>query len=124
MDVFDAFPQAIEEWTIAEMTYGTIQGNKLTNPKKIRVIVDEGTAGDQNNSPNAAAIASDTLLYAVPADLPTTDTSELVSDYAIKDPAGRTFAIIDAGAGKNQHTGRLEHIELRLRPTGGLDESE
>lgn len=124
MDVFEAFPLAIEEWTIAEMAYGTITGNTLSNPKKIRVIVDEGTSGDQTNSPSAATIASDTLLYVVPADLPTTDTSALVADYAIKDPNKHTFAIIDAGAGKNQHTGKLEHVELRLRPIGGLDESE
>ena len=124
MDVFEAFPQAIEEWTIAEMAYGTITGNTLSNPKTIRVIVDEGAGADQNNSPSAATIASDTLLYVMPADLPTTDTSALVADYAIKDPQNRTFAIIDAGAGKNQHTGQLEHVELRLRPIGGLDESE
>lgn len=124
MDVFEAFPNAIQSWTIAKMTYGTIRGNCLANPKSIRVIVDEGMNADQTNSPGSASIASDTLLYAIPADLPTVDTSALVADYAIKDPNGRTYAIIDAGAGKNQHTGQLEHIELKLRPIGGLDESE
>lgn len=124
MDAFEAFPNAITTWTIAKMAYGTIRGNQLTNPKSIRVIVDEGENADQTNAPGAASIASDTLLYAMPADLPTTDTSSLVADYAIKDPQNRTYAIIDAGAGKNQHTGRLEHIELRIRPIGGFDESE
>lgn len=123
MDVFEAFPNAIESWQIGEMSYGTIQGNKLGKTNAVRVIVDEGTNGDQNNAPSAATIASDVLLYAVPADLPTTDTSELVANYAIKSPAGRVYAIIDAGAGKNQHTGQLEHIELKLRPTGRIEEA-
>lgn len=123
MDVFNAFPNAIETWKIGEMSYGTIQGNKIGQTQSVRVIVDEGTNGDQTNSPSAATIASDTLLYAMPADLPTTDTSELVADYAIKSPAGRVYAIIDAGAGKNQHTGKLEHIELRIRPTGKIEEA-
>lgn len=125
MDIFNAFPEAIETWSIGEMSYGTIQGNKLTEVSDIRVIVDEGDSGKQDSAPNEATIASDTLLYAMPEDLPTTDTSTLVSDYAIVSPAGRTYAIIDAAQGRNQHRGRLEHIELRLRPTGALiDESE
>jgi len=125
MDVFNAFPEAIETWQIGEMSYGTVEGNKLTKPQNVRVIVDMGDSAKQDSSPNEATISSDTLLYAVPSDLPTTDTSTLVSDYAIKSPAGRIYAIIDAAQGRNQHRGQLEHIELRLRPTGALeDESE
>lgn len=125
MDVFNAFPEAIETWQIGEMSFGTIEGNKLNKTENIRVIVDEGTSADQERSPNEARIASDTLIYAVPGDLPTTDTSALVTDYAIKSPAGRIYAIIDAAQGRNQHRGQLEHIEMRLRPTGALeDESE
>lgn len=123
MDVFEAFPNAIESWEIGEMSYGTIQGNKLGKTSAVRVIVDEGTNGDQNNAPSAATIASDVLLYAMPQDLPTTNTSELVADYAIMDPDGHVYAIIDAGAGKNQENGRLEHIELKLRPTGSIQEA-
>ena len=123
MDVFNAFPEAIETWAIGEMSYGTVQGNKLTKVADIRVIVDEGESGKQDSAPNEATIASDTLLYAMPEDLPTTDTSTLVSDYAIMSPAGRTYAIIDAAQGRNQHRGRLEHIELRLRPTGALTDA-
>lgn len=124
MVVFEAFPEAIETWHIGEMTYGTITGNKLANLQAVRVIVDEGDSASQNNAPNAATIASDTLLYAEPQDLPTTDTSALVSDYAVKDPHGRIYAIIDAGAGKNQQHGKLEHIELKLRPTGAIEQSD
>lgn len=124
MDVFEAFPEAIETWHIGEMAYGTITGNKLANLQAVRVIVDEGDSASQNNAPSAATIASDTLLYAEPQDLPTTDTSSLVSDYAVKDPHGRIYAIIDAGAGKNQNHGKLEHIELKLRPTGAIEQSD
>lgn len=125
MDVFEAFPEAIETWSLGEMSYGTITGNKLKKVADIHVIVDEGDSAKQDSSPNSAQIASDTLLYAEPADLPTTDTSTLVSDYAVKDPNGRIYAIVDAAQGRNQHRGRLEHVELRLRPTGALeDESE
>lgn len=120
MDVFEAFPNAIERWTIGEVNYGTIQGTIIENSQEIRVLVDQGTNGNPTAAPSAATIASDTLLYAVPEDLPTTDTSELVADYIITDPSGKTFEIIDAGAGKNQHTGKLEHIELKLRPTEAL----
>lgn len=125
MDVFNAFPEAIETWSLGEMSYGTIQGNKLTKIADIRVIVDEGDSAKQSSAPSLAQIESDTLIYAMPDDLPTTDTSTLVSDYAVKSPAGRIYAIVDAAQGRNQHHARLEHIELRLRPTGALeDESE
>jgi hypothetical protein len=125
MDVFEAFPNALEEWNIGEVNYGTMRGTIIVRTSKIRVIVDKGTSGDQTNAPGAATIASDTLLYVVPADLPTTDTSELVTDYIITDPKGRDYEILDAGEGKNQHTGRLEHIELKLRPTEAIrEESE
>lgn len=124
MDVFEAFPEAIETWALGEMSYGTIQGNKLVKVKDIRVIVDEGDNAKQDRSPNSAEIESDTLLYAMPGDLPTTDTSTLVSSYAVKSPAGRVYAIVDAGQGRNQARGRLEHIELRLRPTGAFEDGE
>lgn len=117
MNVFEAFPNAIEQMSIVEVDYGTVIGNTTGEATTIRVIKDEVTTVDPTNSPNAASIATDTLLYVVPADLPTTDTSELVSSYIIQDAKGRSYEIIDAGAGKNQHTGELEHIELKIRPT-------
>ena len=120
MDVFEAFPNAIESWKIGQVSYGTIQGTIIEDERSIRVLVDQGSNSSPTNAPTAATIASDTLLYAVPEDLPTTDTSELVADYIITDPSGRFYEIVDAGAGKNQHTGRLEHIELKLRPTEAL----
>ena len=52
-----------------------------------------------------------------------TSSSELVSGYIIRDAQGRDYEIIDAGAGKNQHTGQLEHIELKIRPTETITRS-
>lgn len=118
MVVFDLFPNAIEAWKIGAVSYGTITGNKMTGEKTIHVVVDAGNSARTDSSPNAATIAIDTLLYCQPAEMPTTDTSTLVSDYMVRDPQGRFYAIEDAGIGKNQHTGEIEHIELKLRPTG------
>lgn len=118
MDVFDLFPNATETWSIGSVSYGTITGNKMTDEKTINVIVDAGNSARTDTSPNAATIASNTLLYCIPDELPTLDTSELVGDYMVRDPEGRFYAIEDAGVGKNQHTGVIEHIELRIRPTG------
>lgn len=119
MTVFDAFPNAIEQgWRIAEMTYSSITGNATTNGQDIDVIIDEGSSSDANQAPNAAGLFADTLIYTKPDQLPTTDTSTLVAGYALIDPSERTWEIIDAGQGKNQDNGQIEHIELRIRQIG------
>ena len=42
----------------------------------------------------------------------------LVANYMLYNSATDTyFMIIDAGVGKNQHTGNIEHLELKVRPT-------
>lgn len=121
--VFQAFPNAIEKWQIVPMAYSTITGNVLDNAKAktIGVIVDEGNASDANPSPNAQDATSDTLIYTNPNEMPTIDTSELVASYAIEAPNGKVFEIVDAGLGKNQDNGVIEHIELKLRQTGVSD---
>ena len=66
MNVFEAFPNAIEQMSIVEVDYGTITGNTTGEAKIIRVIKDEVTTADPTNSPNAATIAADTrfcMLY-------------------------------------------------------------
>ena len=120
MTVFDAFPNAIVQLKIAQVAYSSITGNDidLENAETIDAIIDEGSSSDANQAPNAAGLYADTLIYARPEQLPTTDTSALVSDYAIVDSSGRTWEIIDAGAGKNQDNGQLEHIELKIRQIG------
>lgn len=118
--VFQAFPNAIEEWTIAACKYSTITGNIIPDAddwQNIHVIVDEGSNSEPNQSPNAAGISGDTLLYCQPNELPTIDTADLTANYGVADPYGKTYAIIDAGIGKNQENGQIEHVELRIRQT-------
>lgn len=123
MVVFEAFPEAIETWSLGTMAYGTITGNKFKELNPVRVVVDEGDNSNPASAPNATTIQSDTLLYAMPQDLPTTNTSTLVADYAVKSPDGQIFAIIDAGAGKNQQRGKIEHIELKIRAFGAGEDA-
>lgn len=119
MTVFDAFPNAIEQgWQIAQVTYSSITGNTVTNGTDIDVIIDEGSSSDANQAPNAAGLYADTLIYAKPDQMPTTDTSALVAGYVLIDPNERTWEIIDAGQGKNQENGQIEHIELKIRQIG------
>lgn len=114
--VFDAFPNAIENWQIAEMSYSTIRGNVITGEwADIGVIVDEGSSSDPNQSPNYANAMSDLLIYCKPYELPSKKTEALIAAYAVQDPDGVVYSIIDAGIGKNQETGVIEHIELKLR---------
>lgn len=125
MTVFDAFPNAIEaNWRIVPIQYSTIAGNYLDeqNAQSISLIIDEGSSSDANPSPNTASAYSDTLVYTKPDEMPTTDTSELVASYAIKNTTtGKLYEIIDAGLGKNQDNGIIEHIELKLRQTGAYN---
>lgn len=118
MDVFDAFPNGIEEWGIAKAAYSTLTGNQYGEPIKIHVIVDEAQSTEPNPAPDAQAINADTLLYAMPDELPTLDTAELCASYIVKPwQSDKLYAIIDAGIGKNQETGIIEHVELRVRQT-------
>lgn len=119
MDVFDAFPNGIEEWAIAKTEFSTLTGNMITDePTKLHIIVDEANSSEPNQSPNAQGINADTLLYAMPDELPTLDTAELIANYIVKPWSGdKIYAIVDAGIGKNQETGIIEHVELRVRQT-------
>lgn len=123
LTVFEAFPNAIERniWQIGSMAYSTITGNDLDTESLayIDAIVDEGNSSEPNASPNAANAYSDTLLYIRPEQSPTLDTAKLVASYVVKNTTtDKLYAIIDAGIGKNQDSGVIEHIELKLRQTG------
>lgn len=122
MTVFDAFPNAIEQgWQIAQVTYSSITGNTVTTGEDIDVIIDEGSSSDANQAANAAGLYADTLVYTKPDQMPTTDTNALVAGYVLIDPNERTWEIIDAGQGKNQDNGQIEHIELKIRQIGAND---
>lgn len=123
LTVFEAFPNGIERniWQIGQMSYSTITGNDLDADSLtyIDAIVDEGNSSEPNASPSAADIYSDMLLYIRPEQSPTLDTAELIASYVVKNTTtGKLYAIIDAGIGKNQDNGTIEHIELKLRQTG------
>lgn len=124
MTVFDAFSNAIETWQIAGMQYSTITGNQTAGDwRDIDVIVDEGSSTEPNQSPSYANAYSDLLVYCRPEQMPTLSTAELVAGYAIKDDSGRLYAVIDAGIGKNQELGVIEHVELKLRQVDAISES-
>lgn len=115
MDVFRAFPKAVNttDWEIGRGKIGAVAGNSYEKLCDIDVIVDEGY--NTSISDNTMPLGSDLLVYCRPEQLPTKRVRKLISDYILHDRAeGDYFAITDAGVGKNQHTGEVEHIELKL----------
>lgn len=123
MDVFSAFPAAVVSgvYSIGSYQRGTLEGNQFVKEADIDVIVDEGDIGDIGAAPNAEVIDADLLLYAKPGQLPTTNPRALTAGYMIYDAENDDyFAIIDASIGKNQETGTIEHIELKLRQIDAL----
>lgn len=118
--VFDCFPNAIISgvWQIGQFGKSTMTGNVFKAEGFVDVIVDEGSNTDIDNAPNAQAMLSDTLLYARPEQMPVVSTKALVGDYMLYNTQEDSYyAIVDAGIGKNQETGVVEHIELKVRET-------
>ena len=118
IDVFSAFPSAVVSgvYSIGSYQRGTVEGNQFTKIANLDAIVDESDMGEIGLAPNAEVLDADLLMYAKPSQLPTTNTRALVSGYMIYDADNDDyFAIINAGIGKNQETGQIEHIELLLR---------
>ena len=118
--VFECFPNAIvsKVWQIGQFAKGSAVGNVYNPLGFVDVIVDEGSNTDINDAPNAQTMLSDTLLYARPEQMPVVSSKALVSDYMLYNTEEDSYyAIIDAGIGKNQETGVVEHIELKVRET-------
>lgn len=123
--IFNAFPNAIISgvWEIGTCQHGTVVGNEFTKVASIDVVVDEGNNSKINNT--IETLASDILIYAYPNQMPTLDTEELVAGYMLyNSETGAYYMIIDAGIGKNQHTGNIEHIELKVVKTEVVDAYE
>lgn len=118
MDVFQAFPKAIVGWYMGEMKYSSVRGNVGINGtgQELDVIEDIGGNTDPNQSPNSQGIASDRLLYVRPEQLPTLDPAALMEKYGMEDVNNHLYTIIDVGIGKNQETGKIEHVELKVKP--------
>lgn len=116
--IFDAFPNAIISgvWSIGTCQHGTLVGNQYTKVADIDVVIDEGSSSNINTAPET--LDSDLLVYVMPEQMPTLRTNKLVSDYMLYDSSEDDYyMIVDAGVGKNQHTGVIEHLELKLVQT-------
>lgn len=116
--IFDAFPNAIiyGVWQIGVCQHGTIIGNTFTRIGDLDVIIDEGSNSNVNTTPEA--LRSNMLVYVKPEQLPTLKSNELVSGYMLYDSSeDKYYEIIDAGIGKNQEIGKIEHVELMVVQT-------
>lgn len=118
LSIFDAFSNAIVSnvWQLGTCHHGTVVGVEFELISDIDVVVDEGSSSQVTTMPEA--LNSDILIYAHPEQLPTLNTAQLVSGYMVYNTEeDQYYEIVDAGIGKNQHTGKIEHIELRLLRT-------
>lgn len=116
--IFKAFPSAIiyNQWQIGSCQHGSIIGNVFVKIADLDVIIDEGSNSNINST--IEALESDMLIYAKPEQLPTIRTNELVSGYMLYDSIeDKYYEIIDAGLGKNQELGIIEHVELKVVQT-------
>lgn len=125
--IFNAFPNAIISgvWQIGTCKHGTVVGNTFEALNYLDVIIDEGYNSNITTTPES--IASDMLLYVRPCQMPkevsalmstTQVVTALVTNYMLYNSATDSYyMVVDAGVGKNQHTGKIEHIELKVVPT-------
>lgn len=116
--IFDAFPNAIISgvWEIGTCQHGTVVGNTYNSLNYIDVVIDEGNNASVDTTPEN--LRSDMLIYVRPCQLPTLSTNKLVSGYMLyNSDDDEYYEIVDAGLGKNQHTGVLEHVELKVVQT-------
>ena len=125
VSVFEAFPSGIvrDIWQIGQVMRGTEIGNQFVTYGRLDVIVDEESDGNTQTSPSAESVLTGTLLYCMPSQLPTLDTSVLVASYMVYNAENEQYYSIEqAGIGKNQELGVIEHVELKIRPAEVADE--
>lgn len=118
LSIFEAFNFAIISgvWQLGTCQHGSVVGNVFKKVADLDVVVDEGNASTISDT--IETISSDLLVYVKPEQLPTLNTNKLVSDYMLYDSEnGFYYTIIDAGVGKNQHRGIIEHVELKVVQT-------
>lgn len=121
MNVFEAFPNAIEQWTLSAVAVDTATGLATASAVyTVEVVVDSEASVTRATDTTPAVVATSSLLYAKPSQLPTVDAQSYLSGYLWTSPEGRTFEISSAGAGKNQQTGEVEHLEFSINPVGSM----
>lgn len=124
MDVFSAFPNAVVSgaWQLGKLERSTETGISFNSLGAKDVVIDEISQGSAENSPRAASLDSELLIYAKPGQVPTVNTAALVADYLWYDSTNKQYyTIVEATVGKNQETGRIEHLEFRVRQTEVID---
>lgn len=124
LSIFDAFANAIiyGVWQIGTSKRGTVVGSQFTKVADLDVVIDEGSSAEITTRPEE--LSSDMLVYVKPEQMPTIKSNQLVSGYMLYDSDNKDYyEIIDVGIGKNQHTGIVEHLELRVVQTEVADES-
>lgn len=122
LSIFKAFANAIISgvWQIGTSQRGTVTGSKFTKVADLDVVLDEGASANISTTPEVLTSnrSSDLLVYVKPEQMPTIRANKLVSGYMLYDSnEGDYYEIIDVGIGKNQHTGVIEHLELRVVQT-------
>lgn len=115
LSIFDAFANAIiyGVWQIGTSKRGTVVGSQFTKLADLDVVLDEGASAELTTNPEE--LTSDLLVYVKPEQMPTIRANQLVAGYMLYDSENDDYyEIINVGIGKNQHTGVIEHLELRV----------
>lgn len=123
LSIFEAFSNAIiyGVWQIGTSKRGTVVGSQFTKLADLDVVIDEGASAQVSITPEE--LKSDLLVYVKPGQMPTIRANKLVSGYMLYDSENDDYyEIIDVGIGKNQHTGVIEHLELRVVQSEVADE--
>lgn len=127
MDVFSAFPNAIvrDTWQLGTVQRATEVGDKYTPVGFVDVIIDEVASGLLDKSPDADGLDTDTLIYCRPEQMPGLNISRFIATYYFLDTStGQHYEIRHVGVGKNQQTGKVEHVEFQLRAKEAIDDGE
>lgn len=118
--VFKAFPKAIvsDDWELGEIVENTEVGKIFVSKGMKSVIVDEADYGSLDNAPSADGVTSDTLIYAMPSEMPGLNIARYIARYYWHQKSSdQYYEITEVGVGKNQSSGVIEHIEFRVKPT-------
>lgn len=122
--VFDAFPQAIISgvWQLGTCRRGTVVGNQFKSLGFVDVIIDDSFTASITSDPET--VSTDMLIYIRPEQAYGCYlehggvASKLIGEYMLYNTRSDSYFIVKtAGAGKNQHTGKVEHVELGVVAT-------